>query len=249
MKVPYFWMVSCMLWEVQPRNSQRTLCRQLFRHDCSSDAWRMVTQIWASRFCCWTYLHTPLTHSAYILSWLSVVASTLEISGNIRQSSSPQAEQARDSVTHSIPSAADLIPWILIWFTLRIRAFVAIERICVDQLAFKGFASRSNDLDWKLFSPSSPHFSLHLLHQCLQLRPRGWRDENAGFPEISKPVPVLPPLLQPASAFFPAFGTVNGSHSILFSLKDFRISLETRLSHFCSECLTLAGVQKLHEVA
>ena len=134
-----------------------------------------------------------------------IVASTLKISGDIRRSSSSEAEQARDPITHAIPSAADLIPWILIWFTLRIRAFVAIEWICVDQRAFKGFASRFNDLDWKLFPPSGPHFSLLLLHQFLQLRSRGWRDENAGIPEISKPVPVLPPLLQPTSRFLPAF--------------------------------------------
>ena len=165
----------------------------------------MVTQIWASRFCCWTYSRASLIDSASS-------SLTLHSSKHTRYiwwhptvvHPSGRAGKRFYSTRHSFCSWSYSLDSYLV-YTSHIRAFVAIERICVDQCAFKGFASRFNDLDRKLFSPSSPHFSLLLLHQFLQLRSRGWRDENAGLPEISKPVPVLPPLLQPTSRFLPAF--------------------------------------------
>ena len=58
----------------------------------------------------------------HILSRFAIVASTLKVSGDIRRSSSPQAEQARDSISHSISPAVDLVSWILPRSAFCIRA-------------------------------------------------------------------------------------------------------------------------------
>ena len=163
----------------------------------------------------------------HILSRFAIVASTFKVFGDIRGSSSPHAEQARDSISHSISPTVDLVSWILPRFTFCIRALVSIERIRIDQRPLQSFSSCFDYLYRKLFSSSSPHLSLLLLHEFFQLRPRSWGDEDARLPELSKPIPLLPPLFHPASRFLPAFGTVNRSYSILFSLQDVRISLET----------------------
>ena len=163
----------------------------------------------------------------HVLSRFAIVASTLKVSGDIRRSSSPQAEQARDSISHSISPAVDLVSWILPRFAFCICALVSIERIGIDQRSFQSFASSFDNLYRKLFSSSSPHLSLLLLHEFLQLRPRGWRDEDARLPKIPKPISLLPPLFHPAGRFSPAFGAVHWSHSVFFSLQDFPIPLET----------------------
>ena len=61
----------------------------------------------------------PITH---VLSWFAVVASTFEGFGDIRGSSSPQAEEAKHSKTHSISPAVDLVSWILPRSAFCIRA-------------------------------------------------------------------------------------------------------------------------------
>ena len=61
----------------------------------------------------------PTTH---VLSWFAIVASTFEGFGDIRGSSSPQAEEAKHSKTHSISPAVDLVSWILPRSAFCIRA-------------------------------------------------------------------------------------------------------------------------------
>ena len=154
----------------------------------------------------------------HVLSRFAVVASTLKVSGDIRRSSSPQAEQARDSISHSISPTVDLVSWILPRFAFCIRALVSIDRIRIDQCPLQSFASCFDYLNRKLFSSSSPHLSLLFLHEFLQLRPRSWGDEDARLPEFPKPILLLPSLFHPAGRFSPAFGAVYWSHSIFFSL-------------------------------
>ena len=83
----------------------------------------------------------------HVLGRLSVIASTLHVVGDIAWPSSPQAHQARDSVTDSIPSAVDLILGILSWFTFGVGALIAAERIIVHQSLFKSPACCFDDLD------------------------------------------------------------------------------------------------------
>ena len=163
----------------------------------------------------------------HIFSRFTIVASTLKVFGDIRGSSTPQAEQARDPISHSISPTIDLVSWILTRFTFCIRALVSIERIRIDQRSLQSFTSSFDYLYRELFSSSSPHLSFLLLHKFLQLRPRGWGDEDARLPKISKPISLLPPLFHPAGRLSPAFGAVHWSHSVFFSLQDFPIPLET----------------------
>ena len=86
----------------------------------------------------------------HVLSRFAIVASTFKVFGDIRGSSSPQAEQARDSISHSISPTVDLVSWILPRFTFCIRALVSIERIRIDQRPLQSFSSCFNYLYRKL---------------------------------------------------------------------------------------------------
>ena len=114
----------------------------------------------------------------HIFSRFTIVASTLKVFGDIRGSSTPQAEQARDPISHSISPTIDLVSWILTRFTFCIRALVSIERIRIDQRSLQSFTSSFDYLYRELFSSSSPHLRLFLLHEFLQLRSRRWRDKK-----------------------------------------------------------------------
>ena len=60
----------------------------------------------------------------HILGRVSIITSTLDEDSDISRPSSPQAQQTRDSVTDSIPSAVDLILGILSWFTFGVGALI-----------------------------------------------------------------------------------------------------------------------------
>ena len=122
----------------------------------------------------------PTTH---VLSWFAIVASTFEGFGDIRGSSSPQAEEAKHSKTHSISPTVDLVSWILPrsafciralhWFPLKGSEFTNVRSRVLPAVAI--IVIRNS------FSSSSPHLGLLLLHEFLQLRPTGWEDEMHDF--------------------------------------------------------------------
>ena len=100
----------------------------------------------------------------HILGRLSIITSTLDEISDISRPSSPQAQQTRDSITDSIPSAVDLILGILPWFTFGVCALIAVEGIIVHQSLLESPACCFDDLDRNGFSSSCSQLFLFLLH-------------------------------------------------------------------------------------
>ena len=89
----------------------------------------------------------------HVLSWFALVASTFEVFGAIR---GLQAEEARDSITHSISPTVDLFSWNLPRSAFCIRAlhWFTLKGIRIDQRPLQSFTSSFDFLYRKLF-PSS----------------------------------------------------------------------------------------------
>ena len=83
----------------------------------------------------------------HILGRLSIITSTLDEVSDISRPSSHQAQQTRNLVTDSIPSAVDLIFGILPWFTFGVCALIAVEGIIVHQSLLESPACCFDDLD------------------------------------------------------------------------------------------------------